>query len=97
MAQLELFDEPWFRFFMGRMLDHLLRQSPVYEVRRDKDGYLLVGKPDHVDAFSDLVRAAADKAGDDFIVFTTSDGRRGYSQMFVMPLDSDRRERAEGA
>ena len=52
VAQLELFDEPWFRSFMGRMLDHLLRQSPVYEVQRDKGGYLLVGKSDHVDAFT---------------------------------------------
>ena len=37
---------------------------------------------------ADLVREAADHAGEDFVVFTTSDGGQGYSQMFVMPLDA---------
>jgi hypothetical protein len=48
---------------------------------------VLIAKPGHREEFSDLVREAAEHAGDDFIVFTTSDGRQGYSQMFVMPLD----------
>ena len=43
---------------------------------------------DHIDEFSDIVREAAEQAGEEFVVFTTSDGHQGYSQMFVMPLDA---------
>lgn len=72
---------------MGRFLDKLIQGTPACEVKPEKDGFTLVGKPDRLKEFSDLVREAADHAGDDFIVFTTSDGHHGYSQMFVMPLD----------
>ncbi len=71
---------------MGRLLDRLLEGSHVYRVKREADGYTLVAEPDYVDEFSDLVREASERAGDDFIVFTTSDGGLGYSQMFVMPM-----------
>ena len=72
---------------MGRLLDRLLEGSHAYRITRETDGYTLVAEPDCVDEFSDLVREAADHAGDDFIVFTTSDGGHGYSRMFVMPMD----------
>lgn len=75
---------------MGRLLDKLLKTSPAYDIRQDKDGFVLIGKPGHLDEFSDLVREAAQYAGEEFIVFTTSDGRHGYSQMFVMPFDEPR-------
>lgn len=74
-------------FPMGRLLDKLVEPSPAYDIRRDKDGYVLIGKPGHVNAFNELVRKAAQNAGDEFVVFTTSDGNEGYSQMFVIPLD----------
>ncbi len=48
---------------------------------------MLIGDPEHLDEFSDLVREAADHSGEEFVVFTTTDGRHRYSQMFVMPLD----------
>jgi len=89
-APLESLAERWFPSAMGRLLDRLLSQSPAYDIRRDEDGFVLIGKPGHLDEFSDLVRHAAEKAGDDFIVFTTTDGHEGYSQMFVMPLDDAR-------
>ena len=72
---------------MGQLLTKLLDTSPAYDIRRDKDGFLLIAKPGHTDEFSNLAREAADHAGDDFIVFTTSDGQHGYSQMFILPLD----------
>jgi hypothetical protein len=72
---------------MGRLLDKLLETSPAYDIRQDKDGFVLIGKPGHIDEFSDLVREAADHAGEEFVVFTTSNGHQGYSQMFVMPLN----------
>ncbi|WP_312185789.1 hypothetical protein [Brevundimonas vesicularis] len=72
---------------MGRLLEKLIQGTPACDVKPEKDGFTLVGKPEHLDEFSDLVREAADHAGDDFIVFTTSDGHHGYSQMFVMPMD----------
>lgn len=72
---------------MGRLLDRLLSMSPAYEVRREADGFVLIGKPEYAEEFSDLVRQAADQAGEDYIVFPTSDGRRGYSQMFILPTD----------
>lgn len=72
---------------MGRLLDKLLNAHPAYDVERDKDGFVLIAKPDRIEEFSDLVRKAAEHAGEDFVVFPTSDGHRGYSQMFVMPLN----------
>ena len=72
---------------MGKLLDRLLEGSHAYRVRREADGYTLVAEPDCVDEFSDLVREVAENAGMDFIVFTTSDGHHGYSQMFVMPMN----------
>lgn len=72
---------------MGRLLEKLIQGTPAYDVKPEKDGFTLVGKPDRLDEFSDLVREAAAKAGEDFVVFTTSDGAHRYSQMFVMPLD----------
>ncbi len=76
---------------MGRMLDRLLSASPAYEIKREANGFVLIGRSGHLDAFSNLVREAADAAGDDFVVFTTPDGAHGYSQMFVMPMDPEPR------
>lgn len=86
-APLDWNKDRCFSFLMGQMLTKLLDTSPAYDIRRDKDGFVLTPNPGHTDEFSDLVREASRKAGDDFVVFTTSDGHHGYSQMFVMPLD----------
>ena len=72
---------------MANLLDRLLEGSPAYRVTRETGGYTLVARPDGRAEFSALVRQAADAAGDDFVVFPTPDGARGYSRMFVMPLD----------
>ena len=72
---------------MGRLLDKLIQGTPACEVKSETDGFTLVGKPDRLDEFSDLVREAVDHAGEDCVVFPMSDGSHGYSQMFVMPLD----------
>jgi len=72
---------------MGRLLDKLLTTHPAYDIKRDEDGFVLIGKSGHFDEFSDLVREATEHAGEDFIVFPTSDGGTGYSRMFVVPLD----------
>lgn len=74
---------------MGQFLDRLLEGSAAYGVRRENDGYLLTGHDAHLDQFSDLVREAATKSGDEFVVFAFTDGRQGYSQMFVLPLDDN--------
>ena len=86
-AKLAAPQQAMFSVGMGRLLDKLLRDYPAYDIRRDKDGFVLIGKPDRLDEFSDLVREAAEQAGEDFIVFTTTDGHHRYSQMFVMLLD----------
>lgn len=72
---------------MGRLLDKLLATHPAYDIERDEDGFVLIAKSDRIDEFSDLVREATEHAGEDFIVFPTSDGGVGYSRMFVVPLD----------
>ncbi len=72
---------------MGRLLDRLRQGTPACVVQPEKGGFTLVAKPRRLDEFNALVREAADHAGEDFVVFPTSDGRNGYSRMFVMPLD----------
>ena len=44
---------------MGRLLDSLLESSSAYRVVREADVFMLIGDPDHLDEFSDLVREAA--------------------------------------
>lgn len=72
---------------MGRFLDSLLADSPVYRIERGDDGFVLVGSEERLAEFSEIVREAADHAGDDYIVFPVTDGHQGYSQMFIIPLD----------
>lgn len=84
---LDCLNDRCFPWCMGRLLDKLIQGAPAYDVKSEKDGFTLVGKPDRLDEFSELVREAAAKAGEEFVVFTTSDGHHRYSQMFVMPLD----------
>jgi hypothetical protein len=76
---------------MGRLLDRLVQGTSAYTVRRETDILTQVGKPDRLEEFNDLVREAADHSGDDYVVFTTSDGHHSYSQMFVMPFDETSR------
>ncbi|MBK1976477.1 hypothetical protein JIX58_12045 [Brevundimonas diminuta] len=87
-AQLVPLAEPCSASAMGRLLEKLKHGAPAYDVKVERDGFTLIGKPDHIDEFSDIVREAAEQAGEEFVVFTTSDGHQGYSQMFVMPLDA---------
>ncbi|MBN9465764.1 hypothetical protein, partial [Brevundimonas sp.] len=89
-AQLDRHGDRCSASAMGRLLDKLKRGAPAYDVKVERDGFTLIGKPDHIDEFSDIVREAAEQAGEEFVVFTTSDGHQGYSQMFVMPLDDIR-------
>jgi hypothetical protein len=72
---------------MGRLLDKLVRGTPACDVMRDGDGFTLIAKPGRFDEFSELVREAAEQAGEDFVVFPASDGHDGYRSMFVLPLD----------
>ncbi len=74
---------------MGTLLNRLLKVSSDYDIRRDEGGFVLTRAPGHDEAFSALVREAADQAGDDCLIFSTRDGA-GYSQMFVVPLDDPR-------
>lgn len=71
---------------MRYLLAELLEGSPLYEVRRDGDGFMFVGHPDRLKEFSQIVRRAQDKAGDEYLVFPTSAPRRLYSQMFIVPI-----------
>lgn len=72
---------------MGRLLNSLLKASSAYAVRRDEAGFTLTRRPDQAAEFNSLVRSAIEHSGEDCIVFPTSDGEHGYSQMFVLPLD----------
>lgn len=72
---------------MRQFLDSLLETSPAYQVRRDSDGFLLIGSPEFAAEFNTVVRQAAHDSGKDFVAFPVSDGERGYSEMFILPLD----------
>ena len=39
-------------------IDKLKRGAPAYDVKVERDGFTLIGKPDHIDEFSDIVREA---------------------------------------
>ncbi|MFC7380062.1 hypothetical protein [Brevundimonas sp. GCM10030266] len=71
---------------MGRLLDRLLTRSEAHDVEVEGDGYMLVARPGQGDGFNALVREAAARSGEDFVVFTTPDRPHVYSRMFVLPL-----------
>lgn len=76
---------------MGRLLDELIQGTPACEVKSEPDGFTLAADyPDRLDEFSDLVREAVDQAGEEFMVFPTSDGGHRYSRMFVIPMPTHR-------
>lgn len=73
---------------MVRLLDKLIQGTPACEVKSEADGFTLVGKPDRLDEFSDLVRKAADHSGEEFVIFPVIEGGR-YNAMLVVPLNDE--------
>lgn len=71
---------------MGRLLDRLRRGTAACVVKDNTDGFTLVAKPGRIDEFSELVREASENAGEEFVVFATSEGHHRYSQMYVLPI-----------
>ena len=72
---------------MRYLLAELLDGSPLYEVQRDGDGFMFVGHPDRLKEFSQIVRRAQDKAGEEYLVFPTPAPKNLYSQMFIVPIE----------
>ena len=89
-AQLDSLAEQRCALPMGRLLEKLVHGTTAWDVKPEEVGFTLVGKPDFLDEFSDLVREAVNHAGDDFVVFPTKDSGGGYSQMLVVPFDDAR-------
>jgi len=72
---------------MGLFLTTLKQATDDYEVEEVENGFTLISRPGREGRFSEVVRRAVDRSGDDFVVFPVSDGNGGYERAVIMPTD----------
>ena len=71
---------------MPLSLTELRRAAADHIVQADECGFNIERQDLKRDAFNRLVREAIDSAGLDFVAFPQTDGHRGYSSLYVIPL-----------
>ena len=49
-------------------------------------GYILVAVPEAAEEFNVLVRDLLDRAGEEFVVLPTTDGKTGYERVVLLRL-----------
>ena len=73
---------------MGLFLQSLRDGGPIHAVEKADRGFAIVRKPKaDPDAFNLLARETIDRAGADFVALPSTDGRGGYDQVVIIPLD----------
>ena len=70
---------------MARFIDKFSRNDPAFDIVQDGDGVVLIRQDGQAELFNALARDLINYAGDDFLVFPTTDGHRGYERVFVLP------------
>ncbi|CAN5369639.1 hypothetical protein BH09PSE1_BH09PSE1_23160 [soil metagenome] len=75
-----------FTLAMGKLLDRLRENSSAYVMEETSAGYILVGVPEAAEEFNVLVRDLLDRAGEEFVVLPTTDGKTGYERVVLVPL-----------
>jgi len=69
-------------------LQSLREGGGVYAVEKNELGFAIVRKPDaDPEASNELAREPLSQSGDDFVALPVSDGRMGYEQVFIIPID----------
>ncbi len=71
---------------MGKVLDRLKAGSPIFDVERAGDGYVLVADPRHSAEFSQLVRDLLNHETDEFVILPVTDGSTGYARAIILPF-----------
>lgn len=73
---------------MGLTLDALLHAGQGRRLEDGGTGFrILPGAHEAPDDFSRFVREVLDSAGSEFVALPVSDGRVGYDEVYVIPLD----------
>lgn len=75
-----------FTYRNGPFPRKLSRDDPAYELEASDNGYLLIRNDGQDESFNALARELIDGAGEDFAVFPTPDGHKGYERVFVIPI-----------
>lgn len=71
---------------MAGVLDRLVSGSPLFEVERAEEGYVLVADPLHHEEFTQMVRDLLNHDTDEFVVLPVTDGNRGYDRAVILPI-----------
>ena len=73
---------------MGEFLEFLKRSDGCHLIEPSEQGFALVRKSDaDAGSFNALVRRALDCSGSDYVALPRTDGRAGYDQVFIIPLN----------
>lgn len=81
---------------MPSFLATLRQGGPTYTVETLPEGFAIIAVPGCESAFSDLARLCVDKAGSEFVAFPRNDGRGGYDQVVILPIDIGAAREGEG-
>ena len=73
---------------MGLKLEAVLQTGQGRSVEDGGMGYrILRGAEEAPCDFNRFVRTVLDSSGDEFVALPVSDGRLGYDEVFIIPLD----------
>jgi len=73
---------------LGLFLQSLRDGGPAHAVEPASTGFAIVPKPGgDPQAFNDLARETLNRAGSDYAAFPRTDGRSGYDQVIVIPIE----------
>ncbi len=73
---------------MGSYLQSLQQGGPFHAIEEADGGFAIARKPTaDPEAFNQLAREILEQAGADFVALPRTDGRTGYDQVFIIPID----------
>lgn len=71
---------------MRKLLDRLKANASAFVMEETSTGYILVAVPEAAEEFNVLVRDLLDRAGEEFVVLPTTDGKTGYERVVLLRL-----------
>ena len=71
---------------MRRLLDRFSRDDPAFRLEADGAGVVLIRQDGQAEPFNAIARDLINEAGNEFLVFPTTDGAAGYERVFILPL-----------
>lgn len=72
---------------MTLFLTTLRAGGPAFTVSEASEGFTITAVAGREAGFNDIARLCMEKAGSTFVAFPRSDGRGGYDQVLILPIE----------